>query len=165
MMGTELVPNHSQYRLMSRRAIEALSSYSEVNLFLPALVPLIGLKSSIVYHERTERFAGKSKYSVKRLFSLATEAITSFSMKPIHFINSTGILFFLISLCIIIYLIVQVIAGEAVNWLWVLASVWAVGGTILLAIGVVGEYIGKTYSETKKRPRYLISESFLDEHK
>jgi polyisoprenyl-phosphate glycosyltransferase len=165
IMGTELIPNHSQYRLMSRRAIEALSWYSEVNLFLPALIPLLGFESSIVYHKRTERYAGKSKYSVSKLFSLAAEAITSFSIKPIRFIINIGFLFLVVSMCITIYLLAQTFAGEAVDWLLVLSSIWAVGGIILLAIGVVGEYIGKTYSETKKRPRYFISESFLDEHK
>jgi len=164
MLGTELIPDHSQYRLMSRRAIEALSGYSEVNLFLPALIPLLGFKNSVVFYERKERFAGKSKYSFWKLLSIFTEAITSFSLKPIHFINSTGVLFLLICLGILIYSLVQAIAGQAVGWLLVLASVWAVGGAMLLALGVVGEYVGKTYFETKQRPRYFISESFLDEH-
>jgi glycosyltransferase involved in cell wall biosynthesis len=165
MMGTELIPNHSQYRLMSRRTIEALSCYREVNLFLPALIPMLGFKSSIVYYERTERYAGKSKYSVGNLFSVAFEAITSFSLKPIRFIYCIGVLFLLISFGVIIYILIQLIADKADVLLLILASVWFVGGTILLAVGIVGEYIGKTYSETKQRPRYIISESFLDEHK
>jgi len=165
MLGTELIPDHSQYRLMSRRAIEALSGYSEVNLFLPALIPLLGFKNSVVYYERKERFAGESKYSFWKLLSIFTEAITSFSMKPIHFIYNLGILSLLIFTGILIYTIIQAINGKVEDWLLILASVWAVGGTVLLAVGIVGEYVGKTYSETKKRPRYLISESFLDEHK
>ncbi|MEI6578518.1 MAG: glycosyltransferase family 2 protein [Eubacteriales bacterium] len=162
-LGTELIPDHSQYRLMSRRAIEALLGYSEVNLFLPALIPLLGFNNSIVYHERKERFAGESKYSFWKLLLIFNEAITSFSVKPIHFITGTGFLFLFVSLCISIYLLIRAIAGEAVGWILILASVWAVGGMILLAIGIVGEYIGKTYSEAKQRPRYIISESFLDE--
>lgn len=165
MLGTELIPDHSQYRLMSRRAIEALSEYSEVNLFLPALIPLLGFKHSIVYYERNERFAGKSKYSVWKLLLIFNEAITSFSVKPIRFINSIGLLFLLISFAGLIYTLCQAISGAAVGWLLVLASVWAVGGALLLAIGIVGEYVGKIYFETKQRPRYIISENILDKQK
>ena len=161
-MGTALIPNHSQYRLMSRRAMDALSGYGEVNLFLPALIPLLGFKNSIVYHERTQRVAGKSKYSVNRLFSLAVQAITSFSLKPIHFVSTAGILFLLVGVGIISVGIVRAITGNVDGWLWVLASVWAVGGVVLIAIGIIGEYVGKTYFETKQRPRYSVSESLLD---
>ncbi len=162
-LGTEQIPDHSQYRLMSRRAIEALSGYGEVNLFLPALIPLMGFKNSIVYHERKERVAGKSKYSVKRLFSLAAEAITSFSIKPIHFINTIGFLFLLISLMIAVYALVFDAAENTRGWLFIVSSVWGTGGLMLLATGVVGEYIGKTYFEVKQRPRYIISEKLMDE--
>jgi len=165
MLGTELIPDHSQYRLMSRRAIEALSGYSEVNLFLPALIPLLGFKHSIVYYERNERFAGQSKYSFWKLLFIFSEAITSFSVKPIRFINSIGLLFLLISFSVLIYTLCQAISGAAVGWLLVLASVWAVGGALLLAIGIVGEYVGKIYFETKQRPRYIISENILDKQK
>lgn len=161
-MGTALIPNHSQYRLMSRRAMDALSGYGEVNLFLPALIPLLGFKNSIVYHERTQRVAGKSKYSVNRLFSLAVQAITSFSLKPIHFVSTAGILFLLVGVEIISVGIVRAITGNVDGWLWVLASVWAVGGMVLIAIGIIGEYVGKTYFETKQRPRYSVSESLID---
>lgn len=163
MLGTELIPDHSQYRLMSRRAIEALSGFSEVNLFLPALIPMLGYKNSIVYYERKERFAGKTKYSTGKMLSIAVEAITSFSLKPIHFINSIGVLFLFAAVGIAVYAMIQAIAGDAISWLLLLATVWAIGGTTLLAIGVVGEYIGKTYFETKHRPRYIISESLLDD--
>jgi polyisoprenyl-phosphate glycosyltransferase len=165
MLGTELIPNHSQYRLMSRRAIDALSGYAEVNLFLPALIPLLGFKHSIVYYERNERFAGKSKYSFWKLLLIFNEAITSFSVKPIRFINSVGILFLLIGLGIFICQLFQAIVGNAEGGVLVLASIWVIGGTMLLAIGVVGEYVGKTYFETKHRPRYFISEKILDDHK
>ena len=162
-METPLIPNHSQYRLMSRRALEALSGYGEVNLFLPALVPLLGFKNSIVYHERTQRFAGKSKYSVSRLLSLAIQAITSFSLKPIRFVSAAGIIFLLFAMGAAVIAVIRAFAGNADGWLWVLASVWAVGAMTLIAIGIVGEYVGKTYVETKRRPRYFVCESLLDD--
>ena len=161
-MGTALIPNHSQYRLMSRRAMEALSGYREVNLFLPALIPLLGFQSSIVYHERTQRIAGKSKYSVGRLFSLAIQAVTSFSLKPIRFVSVAGIFFLLVAMGITSVAVIRASKGNVDGWLWVLASVWAVGGMVLIALGIIGEYVGKTYFETKQRPRYSISESMLD---
>jgi polyisoprenyl-phosphate glycosyltransferase len=163
MLGTELISNHSQYRLMSRRAIDAFAGYSEVNQFLPALIPQLGFKNSIVYYKRNERYAGESKYSAGKLLSLANEAITSFSMKPIRFINSAGILFLLIFAAISVYAVIQAIYGNLEVWLVILASAWAVGGTMLLAVGIVGEYVGKTYLEAKHRPRYHISESLLDD--
>jgi len=161
-IGVNMIPHHSSCRLMSSRAIEALSEYGEVNLFLPALVQLLGFNSSIVHYEQNERFAGKTKYSIKKLFSLATEAITSFSMKPLHMISSLGILFLLIFAGIAIYDIVIAAAGAFDGWLLVLASIWAVGGLILLSVGVMGEYVGKTYFEVKQRPRYFISETLVD---
>jgi len=161
-MGTALIPNHSQYRLMSRRAVEALSGYGEVNLFLPALIPLLGFKNSIVYHERTQRIAGKSKYSVNRLFSLAVQAITSFSLKPIRIVSIAGILLLLIGIGVTSVAAVRAITGNVDGWLWVVASVWAMGGMVLIGLGIIGEYVGKTYFETKQRPRYSISESLLD---
>lgn len=165
MLGTELIPDHSQYRLMSRRAIDALSGYSEVNLFLPALIPMLGFKNSIVYYERNKRFAGQSKYPFWKLVFIFSEAITSFSLKPIRLINSIGVLFLFAAAGIAVYAMIQAIAGDAISWLLLLATVWAIGGTTLLAIGVVGEYVGKTYFETKHRPRYIISESLLDDPK
>lgn len=162
IIGVNMISHHSSCRLMSRRAIEALSEYGEVNLFLPALVQLLGFKSSIVHYEQNERFAGKTKYSINKLFSLALEAITSFSMKPIRLINLAGIFFLFIFVGITLYDIVIAFSGEFDGWLLVLASVWAVGGAFLLAVGVVGEYVGKTYLETKQRPRYFISEVLLE---
>lgn len=164
MLGADLIPDHSQYRLMSRRAIEALSCYSEVNLFLPALIPLIGYKSSIVYHERHKRFAGETKYSARNLFSLAGEAITSFSFKPIKIISMFGLVALVAVFAGIVSMIVQRVQTGAVQpEIIVFTSIWAVGFFQLLAIRIIGEYIGKTYSESKRRPRYLVSESLVDE--
>ena len=162
MMGTELIPNHSQYRLMSKRALEALSEYNEVNLFLPALIPLLGFKSSIVYHKRVERFAGKSKYSVKSLFSLAFEAITSFSIRPIRLIGAVSILFLLLSLGIGVYTLVQMVSGNNIDVYLIMASVWVVGSAVLAAIAIVGEYAAKSYMESKQRPRYHVTENLAD---
>ncbi len=166
MIGIEMVSNHSEYRLMSRRAIEALSGYSEVNLFLPALIPQLGFKNSIVFHERKERYAGKSKYSVGKLFLLASEAITSFSLMPIRMINFLAAVSFLTVITGIIAMIAQKVTSGAIElWLILFTSIWAIGTFQLLAIRIIGEYIGKTYGEVKRRPRYIISENFLEEHK
>jgi polyisoprenyl-phosphate glycosyltransferase len=165
LLGVEVIFNNSSCRLMSKRALEALSFYEEVNLFLPGLVPQLGFSNSIVRYERKERYAGKTKYSFKQLFSLATEAITSFSLKPIRLIFNTGILFFLISLGILIYMLVQAAGGNTENWLLILASIWIIGSLFLISIGVIGEYIGKAYLEAKHRPRYFISENLLDTEK
>ncbi len=161
-IGVDMIPHHSSCRLISRRAIEALSEYEEVNLFLPALVQMLGFNSSIVLYEQNERFAGKTKYSIKKLFSLAMEAITSFSMKPIRMINLVGIFFLFIFGGIAVYDIIIAFWGRFEGWLLALASVWAVAGAFLLAVGVVGEYVGKTYLETKQRPRYFVSEVLLE---
>jgi polyisoprenyl-phosphate glycosyltransferase len=162
ILGIEVMFNNSSCRLMSNRAIEALSGYNEVNLFLPGLVPLLGFKNSIVRYERKERYAGKTKYSFRQLFSLAAEAITSFSLKPIRFIRTVGFLFFLISIGIVVYMLAQTTISSTETWLIVLSSIWAIGGIILISIGIVGEYVGKTYFEVKQRPRYIISEILLD---
>lgn len=164
MLGTELISNHSQYRLMSQRAIEALSCYSEVNLFLPALIPLIGYKSSIVYYERHERFAGKTKYSFWKLVAVLVEGVTSFSFKPIQIINILALISFCAVVMGVIVMITQKIQiGEVSSWLMVFTSIWAVGAFQLLALRIIGYYIGKTYLETKKRPRYIVSESLIDD--
>lgn len=161
-MGTELIPNHSQYRLMSKRALEALSEYGEVNLFLPALIPLLGFKNSIVYHKRIERFAGQSKYSIKSLFSLAFEAITSFSIIPIRLIGVTAALFMLPSIGFVIYAFTRLVADNDIVMYLLMASVWAVGSAVLAAIAIVGEYTAKSYMESKQRPRYHVSEDLTD---
>ena len=161
-MGVEIVFNHADYRLMSKRALEGLSEFREVNLFLRGIVPLIGYKSDIVTYERHERFAGESKYSLKKMLAFATDGITSFSIKPIRMITTCGFLIFAISLIMLIYFLVVHFMGRTVHgWTSTIVSIWAIGGLQLLAIGIVGEYIGKIYLETKARPKYII-ETVLD---
>ena len=161
-MGVEIVFNHADYRLMSKRALEGLSEFREVNLFLRCIVPLIGYKSDIVTYERHERFAGESKYPLKKMLAFATDGITSFSIKPIRMITTCGFLIFAISLIMLIYFLVVHFMGRTVHgWTSTIVSIWAIGGLQLLAIGIVGEYIGKIYLETKARPKYII-ETVLD---
>ena len=161
-MGVEIVLNHADYRLMSKRALEGLSEFREVNLFLRGIVPLIGYKSDIVTYERHERFAGESKYPLKKMLAFATDGITSFSIKPIRMITTCGFLIFAISLIMLIYFLVVHFMGRTVHgWTSTIVSIWAIGGLQLLAIGIVGEYIGKIYLETKARPKYII-ETVLD---
>ena len=161
-MGVEIVFNHADYRLMSKRTLEGLSEFREVNLFLRGIVPLIGYKSDIVTYERHERFAGESKYPLKKMLAFATDGITSFSIKPIRMITTCGFLIFAISLIMLIYFLVVHFMGRTVHgWTSTIVSIWAIGGLQLLAIGIVGEYIGKIYLETKARPKYII-ETVLD---
>ncbi len=162
-MGVDIVYNHADYRLMSRRALEGLEEFREVNLFLRGIVPLIGYPSDIVTYERHERFAGESKYPLKKMLSFATDGITSFSIKPIRLITACGFLIFAVSILMLIYSLVVHFTGRTVHgWTSMIVSIWAIGGLQLLAIGVVGEYIGKIYLETKGRPKYII-EKILDE--
>ena len=162
-MGVDIVFNHADYRLMSRRVLQQLENYKEVNLFLRGIVPLIGYPSDNVYYERHERFAGESKYPLKKMLSFAFDGITSFSVKPIRFILSLGLLIFVVSIGILIYSIVRYFLGETVlGWSSLMVSVWALGGLQLLAIGVVGEYIGKMYLETKGRPRFALQDVLDD---
>lgn len=162
-LGVDIVDNHADYRLMSRRALEGLSKFREVNLFLRGIVPLIGYRSTEVAYERHERFAGESKYPLKKMLSFATDGITSFSIKPIRMITVAGFLIFVMSLAILIYSLVVHSMGRTVwGWTSTIVSIWAIGGLQLLAIGVVGEYIGKIYMETKDRPKYII-EKILEE--
>ena len=157
MMGADTLEDHADYRLMSRRALEALSEYGEVNLFLRGIVPSIGYETDVVYYQRHERFAGESKYPLKKMLSFAVEGITSFSIKPIRLITSLGIFLFSISVLLLIYFFVVWICGHTVaGWTTIVISVWGIGGLQLLALGVIGEYIGKTYLEVKHRPRYQI---------
>ncbi len=163
-MGVETVYNHADYRLMSRRALEALSEFDEVNLFLRGIVPMVGFKSTEVTYERGERFAGESKYPLKKMISFATEGITSMSVKPIRMIATLGLLVFLVSLGVLVYSIIRKFTGDTVEgWAFLAVSIWALGGIQLLAIGVIGEYIGKIYLETKHRPKYIISEYLNDD--
>ena len=158
-MGAETVFNHADYRLLSRRALEGLAEFKEVNLFLRGIVPMIGYTSATVEYERGERFAGESKYPLKKMLAFAMEGITSLSVKPIRYITFLGVLIFLVSIIMLIVFIVKWALGMTVaGWASVICSVWAIGGLILLALGVIGEYIGKIYLETKERPRFLIRE-------
>ena len=162
-MGAETVFNHADYRLMSRRALEGLAAFKEVNLFLRGIVPMIGYTCAAVEYERGERFAGESKYPLKKMLSFAMEGITSLSVKPIRYITMLGFLIFLVSIAMIIYFIARWAMGATVaGWASVICSVWAIGGLILLSLGVIGEYIGKIYLETKGRPRFLIREILED---
>lgn len=163
-LGAETVFNHADYRLMSKRALEGLSEFKEANLFLRGIVPMIGYKSTSVYYERSERFAGESKYPLKKMLSFALEGITSLSSKPIKYITLIGFLIFIISLFMIIYFIIRWAIGATVSgWASVICSVWAIGGLLMLSIGVIGEYIGKIYLEAKGRPPYIIEEDLEDE--
>ncbi|MEZ3502194.1 MAG: glycosyltransferase family 2 protein [Lachnospiraceae bacterium] len=157
MMGGEVIPNHADYRLMSRRALEELENYKEVNLFLRGIVPMIGFKTDVVTYERHKRFAGESKYPLKKMLALAVDGITSLSIKPIRFIVFLGMLIFVCSIAMLIYSLVQHFLGNtSIGWTSLIVSIWAIGGLQLLAIGVIGEYIGKIYLETKERPKYII---------
>lgn len=159
LLGAEVVYNHADFRLMSRRALNALASFKEVNLFLRGLVPLVGYKSSIVEYERSERLAGESKYPLKKMLGLAWDGVTSLSMKPIRMITTLGVIVFCISILMLIYSVFMWAIGNTVSgWTSMTVSIWAIGGLQLLAIGVVGEYIGKIYMETKKRPRFIVDE-------
>lgn len=156
-LGAETVFNHADYRLMSRRALEGLAQFKEVNLFLRGIVPMIGYTSATVEYERGERFAGESKYPLKKMLKFAFEGITSLSTKPIRYITILGMLLFLVSVIMLIVFVVQWAMGvTVVGWASVICSVWAIGGLILFALGIIGEYIGKIYLESKERPRFLI---------
>lgn len=156
-LGVEIVYNHADYRLMSRRAINNLENFKEVNLFLRGIIPMIGFKTDTVSYERNERFAGKSKYPLKKMISFAVDGITSLSIKPIRLITSLGIIIFLVSFILLIYYIVGASLGKTIQgWASLIVSIWALGGLELLAIGIIGEYIGKIYLETKARPRFIV---------
>lgn len=158
-MGVNIVYNHADYRLMSKRAIQELENFKEVNLFLRGIVPMIGFKTDIVEYERSERFAGESKYPLKKMISFALDGITSLSIKPIRFITSLGFLLFAISIILLIYYGIGYFMGKTIQgWATLVISIWGIGGLELLAIGIIGEYIGKIYMETKERPRYIVEE-------
>ena len=158
-LGADTVYNHADYRLMTRRALDGLAEFEEVNLFLRGIVPMIGYPTEVVYYEREERFAGESKYPLKKMLAFAWEGITSLSSKPIKLITTLGCLgAFLSALLALIFCILALTGSSVWSGLWILLSVWFVGGLILIALGVVGEYVGKAYLETKRRPRYIISQ-------
>jgi len=158
LMGVNIVYNHADYRLMSRRAIEALKSFKEVNLFLRAMVPLVGFANSEVYYSRAERFAGESKYPLRKMLSFAWDGITSFSVMPLRFITATGFLIFLATLALSLWVLgVKLFSSEAVpGWASTVLPIYFIGGIQVLSLGIVGEYIGKIYLETKERPRFFI---------
>lgn len=162
VLGVNVIYNHADYRLMSKRVLEALSQFKEVNLFLRGIVPLIGYKYSVVEYERHERFAGESKYPLKKMLSFAWDGITSFSIKPIRIITGLGFTIFLVSLVALIYSLIVKIFKEPINgWTSLTLSIWMIGGIQLLSLGVIGEYIGKIYNETKARPRFIIEDKLI----
>lgn len=156
-LGVEVVYNHADFRLMSRRVLEHLAEYKEVNLFLRGMVPLVGFSSTTVEYERAQRFAGESKYPLKKMISFALDGITSLSIKPLRLIFTLGFAIFLVSLFVLLYAFISLLMGRTVpGWTSILASVWMLGGIQLLCLGVVGEYIAKIYNEAKGRPRFII---------
>lgn len=159
-LGVDMVSNCADYRLMGRRSLSALSRYNEVNLFLRGIVPALGFTTDVVYYARAERFAGESKYSLKKMVSFALEGITSFSVKPIRWVTMLGLVSLVVSLAMMVYTLVQAFAGRVVaGWSSPMISIWFVGGLVMVSLGVVGEYVGRIYLESKGRPRYIIAES------
>jgi len=156
-MGVPLVYNHADYRLLSRRAVDALAEYGEVNLFLRGMVTLLGFKTAQVGYDRGERVAGESKYPLPKMIKLAMEGITSFSVTPIRWIVAIGVLFALLSILILLYSLISLAVGHAVpGWTSIMVSLWLIGGVQLIALGLIGEYVGKLYMESKHRPRYGV---------
>ncbi|MCC6107250.1 MAG: glycosyltransferase family 2 protein [Atopobium sp.] len=161
-MGVDTVYNHADYRVITKRVAEDLGEYKEVNLFLRGIIPLIGYRSCCVYYSRGERFAGESKYNLKKMVAFAVDGITSFSIKPIKIIAVSGFIIFLLSLIALIYLLIGHAVGNVqIGWTSTMASIWLLGGLQLFAIGIVGEYVGKAYLEAKRRPRYFIDKVLL----
>ena len=162
-MGAKVIFNHADFRLMSRRALQAFAEFHETNLFLRGLVPMVGYKSDIVTYERSERLAGESKYPLKKMLALAWEGITSLSTKPIKMITRLGIIMLIISLVMLIYTLIRYFMGATnTGWASLMVSIWAIGGLQMLAIGIIGEYIGKIYLESKHRPRFIVEEYLKD---
>ncbi|MEG1716983.1 MAG: glycosyltransferase family 2 protein, partial [Lachnospiraceae bacterium] len=162
-LGVDLVFNHADYRLMSKRALEELSNYKETNLFLRGIIPQIGFPSATVEYERNARFAGISKYPLKKMLSFAFDGITSFSIKPIRMVLNIGIIVFVTSIVVLLYSLIAKLTGNTVSgWTSIVGSIWFLGGIQLLSLGVVGEYIGKIYSEVKHRPHYIVDQILID---
>jgi len=165
MMGVKTVYNHADFRLMSKRAVEEFSKYKETNLFLRGMMPLIGYQTDCVYYDRKERAAGESKYPLKKMLALAFNGISSFSIKPISLILGMGVAIILISMLALLYALISYFTGHVVpGWTSLILSIWFLGGLQLLAIGMVGQYIGKVYIEVKHRPRYNIEEVLCSEY-
>ena len=164
VLGVEIVPNHADYRLMSRRALDALAGFGEVNLFLRGIVPMVGFPATTVRYERGSRFAGTTKYPLKKMIAFAIEGITSLSIRPIRIISIIGLLSFFASMVMLIFFIIDFARGNTTaGWASTIVSIWAIGGLQLLAIGIIGEYIGKIYLEVKARPRYIIESVRISE--
>lgn len=162
LLGADIVYNHADYRLMSKTALSTLSEYQEENLFLRGIVPLLGYRSGVVEYSRKKRFAGESKYPLKKMLAFAIDGITSFSIKPIRMITCAGVLAFIASIFMIIYVVIGALSGNTISgWATTIMSIWAFGGLILIALGIIGEYLGKIYMETKRRPRFTV-ERFLN---
>ena len=156
-LGVDCVYNHADYRLTTKRVLDELENYHEVNLFLRGMFPLLGFESDIVYYDRQARFAGKTKYPLKKMLNFAWDGISSFSVKPLRMICSLGFVILFVSIAIIIYSLIQKLIGNTVSgWTFLSISIWFIGGLQMISIGIIGEYIGKIYSETKARPRYII---------
>lgn len=163
VLGVDITYNHADYRLMSNRALNALHEFKEVNLFLRGMAPLVGFQNDVVTYDRHERFAGESKYPLKKMLAFAIDGITSFSVKPLRMITGVGVLVFLISFVMLLYALISWITGTTVTgWTSTLASMWMIGGIQLLSLGIIGEYVGKIYNETKRRPRFII-DRYLNE--
>lgn len=162
-MGVKIIFNHADYRLMSRRALETLADFPERNLFLRGMVPLVGFKSASVYYDRNERFAGSSKYPLRKMLSFAFDGITSFSISPIRMISVLGALVCVFSAAMAVYALIEKLLGNTgAGWASLMVSIWFIGGVQLLSVGLIGEYIGKLYKEVKRRPRYII-EAYISE--
>ena len=165
-LGAEVVFNHADYRLVSSRVLQHFADYGEVNIFLRGMFPLVGFKSASVYYERSERLAGESKYPLKKMLALAFNGITSLSVKPITLITGFGVIVSLVGVLIAIWAIVEAILGNTVaGWASTICVVCLLGGIQLISLGIIGQYIGKTYMETKHRPRYIISERTWQENR
>lgn len=166
VMGADVVYNHADFRLMSKRVLQELSNFKEVNLFLRGMVPLIGFKNCKVYYERHERAAGESKYPLKRMLSFAINGITSFSTKPLKLITALGLIMSVASFFAFIWAFITKIVGfTQLGWSSTMCSIWLIGGLQLFCLGIIGEYIGKIYAEVKQRPRYIVAEFLSDVNK
>ncbi len=163
VMGADVVYNHADFRLMSKRVLQELANYKEVNLFLRGLVPLIGFQSTSVFYERHERFAGESKYPLKKMLAFAMNGITSFSVKPLKMITSFGFIMVIVSIIAFIWAFISKLVGNTeLGWSSTICSIWLIGGIQILCLGIIGEYVGKIYAEVKQRPRFIVAD-FLNE--
>ena len=166
MMGVDVVYNHADYRLTSKKVLDHFQDYKEVNLFLRGIFPLIGYKSDKVYYERAERFAGESKYPLKKMLNFAWDGITSFSEKPLRLICTLGFVILFVSIVMMIYFLVRKVSGNIIGgWTFLNISIWFLGGLQMISLGIVGEYVGKMYNETKARPRFIVAENLEEVNK